>query len=234
MVTNPDADKDLFQNTLLAYRREPGFWAGKRSEMPKPPAGFLAAAEMARPAAPLSYSLVLAAWKTEYARRFAEHVAKNGTVKTFHATAMQNPAERTKAVVARIKNLASGKEVKVTCSPGSTNPQFANDGEINNAEFWEGNGKDAWYQVDFGKPVDIATINVVPLHKDKRGYKFVVKTSMDAKEWVVQIDKRDNQDSFGTRGCEESFQLTPMRFIRVEMFGSDLNEGNHLVELIAK
>ncbi|MCP5535015.1 MAG: discoidin domain-containing protein [Akkermansiaceae bacterium] len=227
---NPDADKNLFQNTLLAYRTEPGFWPGKRSEMPPIPKGFLTDGEKAHPTQPLSYKLILAAWKTEYARRFAEHVSKNGKVKTYHPTAMQDPAERSKSVLVKIKNLAAEKGVKVTCSPGSTNPQFANDGEINNAEYWEGD----WYQIDFGKSVNISTINVVPLHKDKRAYKFIVKTSMDGKNWDVHIDKRDNKESFGARGCEESFQLTPMRYIRVEMFGSNLNPGSHLVELIAK
>jgi len=30
----------------------------------------------------------------------------------------------------------------------------------------------------------------------------------------------------GPRGCEEKFQPTPMRYIRIEMFGNILNEGN--------
>ena len=31
---NAEADQDLFQDLLLAYRREVGFWAGKRSDAP--------------------------------------------------------------------------------------------------------------------------------------------------------------------------------------------------------
>ena len=42
---------------------------------------------------------------------------------------------------------------------------------------------------------------------------------MDGSNWTFHIDKRDNQEPFGTRGCEEKFQLTPMRYIRMEMFG---------------
>ena len=30
----------------------------------------------------------------------------------------------------------------------------------------------------------------------------------------------------GPRGCEEKFQPTPMRYIRIGMFGNILNEGN--------
>ena len=231
---NPDADRDGFQNLLLRHRREVGFWSGKRGEAPKAPEGFLTEAEKARPPEPLSFRLVLDAWKTEYARRFADHVAKGGGTKTFQPVPMQTPGEREAqgGGYRSIKSLAMGKAV--TCSPGSFNPGFANDGQINNAEYWECNNPDAWWQVDLGKAMDISTINVIPLHKDNRAYRFIVKTSMDGKTWTVQIDKRDNKQAFGARGCEESFQLTPMRYIRVEMFGNTLNPGNHLVEVIAK
>jgi F5/8 type C domain len=228
---NPDADKDLFQSLLLRHRREPGFWTGKRDEMPKPPEGFLTAAEQARPAEPLSFNLVLNAWKTEYARRFSEHVKQGGRTKAFQPVPMQTPEEREKegSAFRNIENLASGKTV--TCSPGSTHPEFANDGQIRNDVFWECNAKDAWWQVDLGKAMEISTLTVVPLH---RAYRFVVRTSMDGTHWTVHIDKRDNTEPFGARGCEEKFQNTPMRFIRVEMFGNTLNPGNHLVELIAR
>lgn len=229
---DPAAEEAMFQEILLAYRREVGFWSGKRSAMPKAPEGFLSPAEKARPAEPLSFNLVLDAWKTEYARRFAEHVGQGGAVKTFHSVAMQTPAERARdgAPFRRIVNLASGK--RVTCSAGSTHPEFANDGQINNTEFWECNNDDAWWQVDLGKAMDISTLTVIPLHKDERAYRFLVQTSMDGVHWTIQIDKRDNQEAFGARGCEEKFQLTPMRHIRIEMFGNTLNPGNHLVELI--
>ncbi|MBN8457507.1 MAG: discoidin domain-containing protein [Verrucomicrobia bacterium] len=231
---NPDADKELAQSLLLRHRREPGFWPGKRGEMPQPPAGFLTEAERALPTVPLSFKLVLDTWKAEYARRFAEHIKLGGATKTFHPVAMQTPEERAQegVIVRPIENLAAGKQV--TCTPGSTHPEFANDGRISNAEFWECNTKDAWWQVDLGKATEISTLTVIPLHKDNRAYRFVVKTSMDGENWTVHIDKRDNQEPFGARGCEEKFQNTPMRHIRVEMFGNTLNEGNHLVELIAR
>ena len=88
------ADRGLFQELILRHRREPGFWAGKRSEMPKPPAGFLTEAEKARPGGPLSFQLVLDAWRTEYARRFAEHVRLGGPVKKYEPVPMQPAAQR--------------------------------------------------------------------------------------------------------------------------------------------
>lgn len=229
-----NADKDLFQSLLLRYRSEVGFWPGKRDEMPEAPVGILTESEKSRAPGSLSFKLVLDAWKSEYARRFAEHVKRGGTTKDFHPVPMQTSAERAKegTIVRKVDNLAIGK--KVTCSPGSTHPEFANDGRISNNAFWECNAKDAWWQVDLGKAMEISTLTVIPLHKDDRAYRFVVKTSMDGVNWTVHVDKRDNKEAFGARGCEEKFQNTPMRHIRVEMFGNTLNEGNHLVELIAR
>lgn len=231
---DPAADQGLFQSMLRGYRSEVGFWPGKRSEMPPAPTAVLTAEEQSRPGQPLSLDLVLAAWKAEYACRFAAHVAAGGPVKRFTAVAMQSPAERAGKAVAsgNIENLASGK--KVTCAPGSTHPEFSNDGKITNAEYWECNAKDAWWQVDLGKAMEISTLTIIPLHKDDRAYRFIVKTSMDGSNWTVHIDRRDNKEAFGARGCEEKFQNTPMRHIRIEMFGNTLNEGNHLVELIAR
>lgn len=84
-----------------------------------------------------------------------------------------------------------------------------------------------------GEAMDISTLTVIPLHKDNRACRFVVRTSMDGSNRTVHIDKRDNKEAFGARGYGEKFQLTPMRDVRIEMFGNTLNEGNHLVELIA-
>ena len=65
----PETHQRTTQEILLSYRREPGFWKGKRSEMPTPPKGFLTAEEDALPPAPLSFVTVRDAWRSEYARR---------------------------------------------------------------------------------------------------------------------------------------------------------------------
>ncbi|MCK5834095.1 MAG: hypothetical protein KAG98_00005, partial [Lentisphaeria bacterium] len=59
-------------------------------------------------------------------------------------------------------------------------------------------------------------------------------TSLDGKKWTLHVDKHDNKKSFGKHGCEQQFQLTPMRYIRVEMLGNSVNGDNQLIELIAK
>jgi hypothetical protein len=72
----PEVHRHTTQNILLAYRREPGFWKGKRSEMPEPPPGFLTDEEEKLPPAELSFVTVRDAWRREYARRLAEFVKR--------------------------------------------------------------------------------------------------------------------------------------------------------------
>jgi hypothetical protein len=81
----PEAHRRTTQDILLAYRREPGFWKGKRSEMPVPPKGFLSAEEEALPPAPLSFEAVRDAWRREYGRRLAEFVSAGGKPSTVTA-----------------------------------------------------------------------------------------------------------------------------------------------------
>jgi hypothetical protein len=231
---NPDADKDVFQNLLLSYRREVGHWEGKRSEMPKAPKGFLTKAEKMHPIEPLSFNLVLDAWKTEYARRFAEHVKAGGKVKSYYPVPLQ-PASERKVMVKSI-GLLTNKPV--TCSGSTPNhpANLANDGETDNGDsFWESIDKNAWWQVDIGEVKDISSVTVIPYYKDpNRYYQFIVKTSINGKIWTTFFDMSDNTKPIGKEGANYTGQLTPVRYIRVEMLGNSANEGKHLVEVIAK
>ena len=229
-----NADQGLFQRLLRRHRQEVGFWSGKREQAPSPKKAFLTVEEKSIKTAPLSFQLILAAWKAEYARRFASHVKAGGRIKKYSQVKMQTKKERLRdgVLTNNIVNLAIGK--KVTSSKSQHDPKFANDGKVSNSQFWESNEKDAWWQVDLGESKEISTLVVIPLYKDNRSYKFLVKTSVNGKDWTLHIDKRDNKETFGEQGCEEQFQNTPMRYIRVEMFGNSINPGNHLVELIAK
>jgi hypothetical protein len=95
---NPDADMRTYQEQLLEYRREVGFWPGKRHEMPKAPEGFLTQTEEQHPGEPLSFNLILNAWRAEYKRRFDEHVRSGGKVKSYAPVPIQPAAEREVAV----------------------------------------------------------------------------------------------------------------------------------------
>jgi hypothetical protein len=77
------------QDILLSYRREPGFWKGKRSEMPEPPVGSLTAEEEGLPPAELSFATVRDAWRREYARRFDAFVKAGGAPVTVTGPPLQ-------------------------------------------------------------------------------------------------------------------------------------------------
>jgi hypothetical protein len=85
----PGAHRRTVQNILLSYRREPGFWKGKRSEMPTPPAGFLTPEEESLPPAPLSFDTVRNSWREEYARRFWGAVQAGGKPVTIAAPTLR-------------------------------------------------------------------------------------------------------------------------------------------------
>ena len=65
------ADRGLYAEILRRYRREPGHWKGKRSEIPPIPEAKLTPEEE-RTEIALSFAGVLQAWRHEYARRRGE------------------------------------------------------------------------------------------------------------------------------------------------------------------
>jgi hypothetical protein len=232
---DPAADQTTFQDILLGYRREVGFWDGKRADVPKAPIGFLTAEERSRPAEALSFKLVLDAWKTEYARRFAEHVKAGGPVKKFQPLPLQPVAER-KAEADKFQtatSLTTGKPV--TCSPGSTNPELANDGDFGDPDrFWQCDKPGSWWQVDLGEVKDISTLRVVPYYGRKdRYYQFVVKTSTDGQNWTTYLDLSTNTRNIGIEGATYTGQPTPVRYIKVEMLKNSANQWMQLVEVMA-
>lgn len=233
---DPAADRSTYQDILLGYRREVGFWPGKRAAAPQPPAGFLTPEERARPAAPLSFELVLDAWKTEYARRFAEHVKAGAPVKQYEPMPLQPQAER-QAEADKVydePSLTTGKPV--TCSPGSTHPEFANDGETGDTDrFWQCDKPGSWWQVDLQETKEISSVRVVPYYGRKdRFYQFVVKTSVDGNNWITYLDMSQNTRNIGVEGASYTGQPTPVRYLRVEMLKNSANQWMQLVEVHAK
>ena len=81
----PGAHRQTVQDILLSYRREPGFWKGKRSEMPTPSKGTLTPEEKSLPPVPLSFVAVRDSWRREYARRFYDFVQAGGKPVTIAA-----------------------------------------------------------------------------------------------------------------------------------------------------
>lgn len=229
------ADHGLYQDILMGYRREVGFWGGKRKDYPPQPAGFLTAAEKAHPDQPLSFNLVLSAWKAEYARRFVNHVCAGGPVKKFAPMPLQPAAERQKLADKYRSEVSLTTGRPVTCSPGSTHPERANDGELDTDSFWQCNKPGAWWQVDLGEVKNISQVRVVPYFgRTDRYYQFVVKTSQDGKQWTTYLDMGKNEKFLGKDGAQYTGQPTPVRYLRVEMLKNSANEWMQLVEVMAK
>ena len=231
---DPLADKDVFENILLRHRREVGHWKGKRSEMPDAPEGFITDAERNRPVEALSFKLVLDAWKTEYARRFKNHVQAGGAVKAYYPFPLtDNTNNKTEETTV---NLLEGKSV--TCSGATPNHpgQLANDGITDlETNYWESSDKNAWWQVDMGKINDISSITVIPFYGDAKSYhQFVVKISVDGKNWNTYFDMSKNTKPLGKAGANYTGQPTSVRYIKIEILKDSANEGKHLVEVIAK
>ncbi len=231
---DPDVDKDAYQNLLLSYRREVGHWKGKRSEMPVAPKGFLMKEEKVHPIEVLSFELVLKAWKTEYARRFTEHINAGGKVKTYSPVPLQKSPSG--GIYTQPAGLLEGKPVSCSGETEKHPASFANDGMTSDPfNYWQSTDKVAWWQVDLEEVTDIRSITVVPYYKSPgRFYQFVVKTSTDGKDWYMILDKSNNKQNFGKEGINYTGQITAVRYIRVEMLGNAGNGTQQLVEVMAK
>lgn len=237
---DPDSDTGIFQDVLMGYRREVGFFEGKRGDYPKQPDGFLSTEEKNRPAEPLSFQLILSAWQQEYARRFKAHVAAGGKIKAFSPVPLQDPSDRQIVAEAgkaeECPGLTTGKPV-TSSAPTTADHQasLANDGRLESDRYFETIADDAFWQVDLGGVQNISHVRVVPYFLDpKRYYQFVVKTSVDGKEWTTFLNMSGNTKHLGSEGATYTGQPTPARFLRVDGMWCSANNGKCLVEVIAK
>ena len=123
-----------------------------------------------------------------------------------------------------------------TCSPGSTNPELAVDGEIGDTDsFWQCDKPGSWWQVDLGAVKEISSLRVIPYYgRTNRYCQFVVKTSQDGKNWITYLDMSQNTKNLGVEGASYTGQPTPVRYIRVEMLKNSANQWMQLVEVIVK
>ncbi len=223
-----DADKTTFQDILMGYRQEPGFWNGHRNKMPAKPKGFLTEAEKARQPAPLSFELVKEAFLVEYNRK--------GKWITLSAPAIQDASDRIRANEAQFdaKSLTTGKPA--TASMNEAKAALVNDGQRGDTrKYWEADGSKgpAWWTVDLQKPTDIIQLVVVPYYGSERYYQYTVETSLDGKNWTTMIDQSNNTTPVSEDGYSFEFQPTKVRYIRVNMLKHSLNSGLHLVEVMA-
>ncbi|MEI6562523.1 MAG: discoidin domain-containing protein [Verrucomicrobiota bacterium] len=236
---DPAPDHNAYQDILLAYRREVGQWDGSWNRMPVPPKGFLTDEEKAHPAEPLSFNLVLEAYKREYARRYYDRIKGGASPMSLSVSEMiTDPKERERRFAASFVevSLVTAKGNRFSAFP-EKNCGLVGDGKrYDPDQYWEGDALHGpvWWQVDFGKSTDVHSIVVVPAYKDPKAIcRFKVETSLDGTNWTLFADQSQNTEPPTREGYAFIGQQIPMRFLRVSGVKNDANSVLRLVEVMA-
>jgi hypothetical protein len=229
-----------FQGLLMDYRRERGFWPGKRSEAPPMKEGFLTTEEKALAPEPLSFELVTRALTHEFRRRFAEYAAAGGKPWPVAAPVMLSKDERASlfkqahgsAWDPAEMGIAVGKTATASATAGAYSPSRAVDGNATDLQSsWQADPYPQWWQVDLGKVESINRIHAFPYWGLGRSYKYTIDLSTDGKSWHRIADLSENTEPATPQGNDFRFQPVDARYVRVNMLHHSLNPGVHLVEL---
>jgi hypothetical protein len=92
---------------------------------------------------------------------------------------------------------------------------------------------EAWWQVDFLRPLLVGRVVVVAYYGDARRYGFTIETSLDGKSWDLAADRRENPEPSTAQGYTCAFQPRQVRYLRVTQTANSANTGRHLVEVMA-
>jgi hypothetical protein len=231
----PGAQSRTFQELLLAFRREAGFWDGLRRDAPAPPNGFLTPEEETHGPVPLCFATVLETFRHEYRRRFAEETARGGRPVVVAAPAMLSAEQRRAAFEKQFPrmetNLTTGKPATASASLPQHPPSLAVDGIVRLESSWQADPYPQWLKLDLEEPHKLMRVHVWPYWGAGRYYRYSVEVSPDGREWVMVGDKRTNTAPATEKG--DSFEFAPreVRFIRVNMLYHSLNPGVHIVEI---
>lgn len=228
----------VFQELLLQYRREPGFWKGPRTAMPDPPPGFLTAEEEQHPPARLSFNTVLDAFRHEYGRRYAGFVAGGGKPVRVEAPPLLTEAERRRAFGLEFgtfqPTLTTGKPASASSSIPNHPPTLAVDGVCNRLpSSWQADPYPQWFEIDLEQPVRLDRVRVHPYWGGGRYYRYTVEISEDRRVWKVVADLSQNLEPATPEGTLHRFAPQAARYLRVNMLYHNLNAGVHLVEVQA-
>ena len=238
---DPDADKNAYQDILMAYRREQGFWPGQRGEMPATrPEGFMTDEEEAHPDEPLSFKLVTEAYSHEYARRYNAGLkaGKLPLPRLIAPSMIVDEKER--------KSLHDTSQIERSLSTGSWNStvsqnrslrRFVTDGKRGNTyEYWEADPSwsPAWINIDLGKIVDVSRVIVVPYYGEPRqAYCYILEGSADGKNWTLLQDQSENKVLASKEGYSYEFLPAKMRYIKVTAVKNPASPKFKLVEVMA-
>lgn len=230
----PGIHDGTFQGLLTDYRRERGFWPGKRSEAPPLKTTVLTDAERTAPAEPLSFDLVTRALTHEFATRYAAGGQPWPVVAPPMLSAPERAALFKKAHgswdPAEI-GIAVDKPATASATAGNYAPARAVDGNATDLQSsWQADPYPQWWQVDLGKATSINRIHVFPYWGMNRYYKYTVEISTDGKTWSRIADLSENTTPATPVGNNFLFQPVSARYVRVNMLYHNLNPGVHLVE----
>lgn len=182
----PGVHDETFQNLLHSYRQEVGHWKGKIDEHPAVPEGFLTDTERNRGAEPLSFELVLEAYRHEYQRRFDEHVRDGGPVLTVEAPRL---TQRTATVAEpdridpAVHGIAVDKPTTASASISSYPAHLATDGDADNlSSSWQTDPYPAQLQIDLQEIKPINRVHIFPYWGNDRYYRYTVEVSEDGRK----------------------------------------------------
>lgn len=228
----PGAHDGTWPGLLSDYRRERGFWPGKRNEAPPLKAVTLTDAERAQPAEPLSFELVTRALDHEFATR----LAAGGTAWTVRPPALLTAGDRARLFGntwdPAVLGIAVGKPATASATTGAYDPARAVDGDAADLQSsWQADPYPQWWQVDLGKVVSVNRIHVFPYWGLNRSYRYTVEASTDGKSWQRVADLSENSEPATPAGNDFRFQPVEARYVRVNMVKHSLNAGVHLVEV---
>lgn len=238
---DPDTDRNTYQDILMTYRQEQGFWPGQRPEMPATrPAGFLAEDETTHPAEPLSFKLVTEAYSHEYARRYNAGL-KDGKspLPRLIAPPMITDEKERKALheASQVERSLSTGGYNSTVSQNRSLRRFATDGKRGNThEYWEADPawSPAWINIDLGKIVDVSRVIVVPYYGEPRqAFCYILEGSADGKTWTLLQDQSENKVLASKEGYSYEFLPAKMRYIKVTAVKNAANPKFKLVEVMA-
>jgi len=132
------------------------------------------------------------------------------------------------------RSLTTGKPVTTSRGAQETDrPDFVCDGFVDGMGFWAGPPCPGWLQVDLEQVCSVNKIQVVPYWDGDRYYQYYVEVSVDGKSWKKVIDQTTNTKAPQEKGLTDTFEATPVRYIRVTVTHNSSNPGVHLVELRA-
>ena len=191
--------------------------------------------------APMSFDSAVAAYKTEYARRFAKYRAAGNRPMSIDAPRLLDAAERkalfTAAYATPVANLALNKPIRSSvASDPKHGPEFAVDGITTSGHqvsaWWAKDKGKTQLEVDLGETTSVAAIHVFPAFWDGVYHQYTVEVSRDGKTWKEVADMSRNTESATNLGDYHPLPSgSKVRFVRLNAQYNSADNIQRIVEI---